>query len=162
MAVGATLTACDPDEPLERPGLPGLPGEEPDLAQVRRALLDEQRVLEQVARVRRRHRQLRRPLAATAAVHEAHVELLRRAADDDPGEADGNDAAEPRPRVPAAPATAVAELIRLERSLAAEHVETAMASRSGVLARLVAALSAAAAQQAVVLLPLAGREAVTR
>jgi hypothetical protein len=140
-------TGCNPDEPLDLPGLPAV-DEEPDLDRVVTALDDEQRMLDVVVRVRRRHRQLRRTLAATESVHAAHVDLLSRAVEtpQTPG-GNGRD----RPRVPDSPADAVAELVRLERSLADRHVDTAVRSSSGVLARVVAAMSAAAAQQAVVL-----------
>lgn len=150
-------SGCDTDEGLDLPGLPPL-GEEPDHDRVLDGLRDETAVLDQVRQVRRRHQELRRPLAATVTVHRAHIELLGRAvdgADEDSEE----DAAEPGPgRVPADPAKAVAQLVRLERSLAEQHVATAMRSRSGVLARVVATMSAAAAQQAVVLAPLAVEE----
>jgi hypothetical protein len=152
LAVSAALVTagCDTDEPLDLPGLPPI-GEEPDRDRVLTGLRDEQAVLEQVSRVRRRHRRLRRALAPTAAVHQAHVELLSRAVDD----SDDASEAGPDSPVPGDPAKAVAQLVRLERSLAERHVATAVKSRSGVLARVVAAMSAAAAQQAVVLAPLA-------
>jgi hypothetical protein len=96
----------------------------------------------------RTHRQLRRSLASTAAVHRAHVQLLVGAVED----AD----TEPAPlRVPDDPVRAAAGLVRLEGDLADRHVATAMACRSGNLARLVAVMSAAASQQAVTLAPLA-------
>ena len=150
IATTALVTSgCDTDEPLDLPGLPTF-GEEPDHDRVLAGLRDEQAVLDQVVGIRRRHRGLRRALAPTAAVHQAHVALLSRAVDgaEEPtGSGPG--------RVPADPAEAVAQLLRLERSLADQHVATAMRSRSGVLARVVASMAAAAAQQAVVLAPLA-------
>ena len=156
----ALLTAgCDPDVGIDLPGLPTI-GSEPDHDRVVAGLRDEQAVLDAVARVRRRHRTLRSDLAATEAVHQSHVDLLGKAVDDgEKGQgtdgSEGSDAGSPGDRVPGNPAQAVAELIRLERGLAARHVATAMKSRSGTLARAVAAMSAAAAQQAVVLAPLA-------
>jgi hypothetical protein len=150
LVAAATVLAtsgCDTDDGFDLPGIPDA-GEEPDHDQVLASLRDELAVLDQVQQVQRRHRSLRRPLAATAAVHEAHVELLTRA-DDTSDAPEGAETASRR--VPADPSAAVALLVRLERSLATKHVETAMASRSGVLARVVATMSAAAAQQAHVL-----------
>ena len=159
-------TGCDAGEGLDLPGLPSIGGE-PDHDRVVAGLRDEQAVLDQVIRVRREHRGLRSALARTQAVHQSHVDLLSRAVDDTDG-SDGSDGsvgsddpAEPRSgsedrgRRPGDPAKAVAELVRLERKLAERHVATSVQSRSGTLARVVAAMSAAAAQQAVVLSPLA-------
>jgi hypothetical protein len=149
-AASALVTSgCDPDDGLALPGLPD-DREEPDRDQVLAALDDERAVLDHVVRVQRRHRQLRRTLAATAAVHRAHVELLRGAVED-------AEVAEPEAEpVPGDPVKAAAGLVRLEHDLADRHVSTAMECRSGSLARVVAVMSAAAAQQAVVLAPLAG------
>lgn len=147
--VSALATSgCDTDDGLDLPGLPDV-AEEPDREQVLAALRDEQAVLDQLRRVQERHRPLRRRLEPVVEVHRAHVELLAQADDVGP---DGTGEAG---RVPGAPSDAVAQLVRLERSLSAQHVTTAMASRSGVLARVVASMSAAAAQQAVVLSALA-------
>ena len=151
------VTGCDAEESLDLPGLPDLGREEPDLERVRTGLRDEQAVLDQLDRVRQRHRTLRRALAPAAAVHGAHVRLLRRAVDDQGGTGAAPDGS--RPPVPRDPARAVAELISLERSLAESHVQTAMRSQSGVLARMVAAMSAAAAQQEVVLRELVAEQA---
>lgn len=154
------FAGCDSDEPLDLPGLPGRGEDEPDLARVRAGLRGEQTVLDQLDRVRRRHRALRRPLAATADVHRAHVQLLSRAVEgDDDGDAPPEGT---RDRVPRDPAEALVQLVRLERSLAESHVETAMRSRSGDLARVVAAMSAAAAQQEVTLAALATRTAAQK
>lgn len=148
------LTAgCDTDRPLDLPGLPPL-GEEPDQDRVLDALRDEQVVLDEVQQVRRRHPGLRRELAATAAVHEAHVALLSKAVDDgtspsEPADPGGDE--DDKKRVAPSPARARAQLARSEQGLADRHVATALKSRSGVLARVVASMSAAAAQQAVLL-----------
>jgi hypothetical protein len=159
----ALLTAgCDPDDGLDLPGLPAI-GNEPDNDRVVAGLRDEQAVLDRVARVRQEHRALRSALAPTEAVHQSHVDLLGRAVEDSeraggPGGSTGSGARDSG-RVPGDPAQAVAELIVLERGLAERHVATSVTSRSGTLARVVAAMSAAAAQQAVVLAPLAVRAA---
>ncbi len=159
LAVSTALATagCDTDQPLDLPGLPAM-GEEPDADEVRAALRDEQLVLDHAARVRRRHPGLRSELAATVAVHEAHVELLERAVDDSGKEA-GADGPSDRdrgagPEVASSPSRAAAQLVRLERSLTEHHVATALKVRSGVLARVLASMSAAAAQQAVLLAPL--------
>ena len=148
-ASSALLTsACDPEDGLTLPGLPDAE-EEPDRDQVLQALQHERAVLDQMTRVRHRHRELRSGLDPALAVHQAHVKLLSGAvADPGPGETG-------RAAVPTDPAKAAATLVQLESGLADQHVSTAMACRSGNLARVVAVMSAAAAQQAVVLAPLA-------
>jgi hypothetical protein len=129
-------------------------GEEPDQDRVLDALRDEQALLDEIQQVRRRHRGLRRELAATAAVHEAHVALLSKAVDEEssaPEPADpGGDENDPQRVAPSA-ARARVQLARSEQALSDRHVTTALKSRSGVLARVVASMSAAAAQQAVLL-----------
>lgn len=148
-AASALVTsACDPGEGLALPGLPKA-DEEPDREQVLAALADERALLDLVARVRRRHRQLSEPLAATAAGHRAHVDLLVGAVQDAETDGPGKGA------VPRDPVAAAADLVRREHALADKHVSTSMACRSGSLARVVAVMSAAAAQQAVTLAPLA-------
>ena len=152
LAAATTLvtSGCDTDGGLDLPGLPE-PQEDPDEKQAAGALLDEQQILERVLRVQRRHRRLRSALEPSADVHRAHVELLSGALQDDgTGPATGLSS-----RVPTDPVRAVAELVQLERDLADRHVATSMACRSGALARVVAVMSAAAAQQAVALTPLA-------
>lgn len=160
--LGATTllaAGCDSEDPVDLPALPSLGEEEPDLEQVAAGLRHEQAVLQQVARVRRRHLALRGPLRPTEAVHQAHVQLLARAVDEPTGE-ETTQGEPSRRKVPADPRKALADVISLERSLAAQHVGTAMRSRSGVLARVVAAMSAAAAQQAASLASLGASSAV--
>ncbi len=145
----ALVTAgCDSGDGLDLPAVPGLPDseEEPDRPRVLDALRGEHLVLVQLRRTQRRHRRLRRQLRPVVALHQGHVDLLSGAVD-----TPSASPAEKRPRVPTDPGAAVAALVRLERALAAEHVDTAVQSESGVLARVVATMSAAAAQQAVVL-----------
>lgn len=157
LASASLVTAgCDNAGPLALPGRPDTEAETgPDHARVLAGLRDEQAVLERVQQVRRRHPELRGTLRPTAAVHQAHVELLLRGVEET-----GADVATGRGpgRVPADPANALADLVRLERRLAENHVGTAMRTRSGVLARAIASMSAAAAQQAVLLAPIAARE----
>jgi len=153
---------CDSDAPLRLPGLPE-PAEEPDHDRVLAALQDERAALARVRQVQRQHRsnpQLRAALAEAASVHETHVGLLVGAVDDEelaPGEGSRRELS-PGGAVPRDPAGAAAEVVRLERTLADRHVETAMRSESGVLARVVASMSAAAAQRAAVLAPLAVKQ----
>lgn len=149
---------CDSDSGVSLPSIPGLTAtqeDNPDLPRVQDALADEEAALAAVQQVRRRQRSLRKALAGTEAAHRSHVDLLRSAVEDA-----GSQSASPTPpatRLPRDPGGAVAALVRLERKLAADHVDTAMACRSGVLARVVASMSAAAAQQAVVIGALPAR-----
>jgi len=149
-----TTAGCDSGG-VDLPSLPGLPAgnedqDQPDLDQVQDALRGEQAMLATVQQVRRRQRSMRKALGATAAVHQAHVDLLQSAVE-------GASSASPAPppssahKLSSDPAKAVAGLVTLERKLSAAHAGTALSSRSGVLARVVAAMSAAAAQQAVVI-----------
>ena len=156
-AATALLTSgCDPEGGLDLPGLPETP-DNPDEKQVAAGLRAEQQMFQRIALVRRRHRRLRDALAPTLAVHRAHVELLGGALDGAASDTDGGVDAGTRGSnpVPADPARAMADLVRLERLLADRHVATSVACRSGALARVVAVMSAAAAQQAVALAPLA-------
>ena len=152
-AASTALVGCATDEPLDLPGLPPLGDVEPDLEQVRAGLAAERQLLEHLSAVRQRHRRVRRALAPTASVHEAHVDLLGRAVEEAADGPSDTPATDPR-RVAGDPAQALGQLIRLERSLAEDHVGAAMASRSGPLARVLASMSAAAAQQAVLLAAL--------
>jgi hypothetical protein len=140
------LTGCtddSPDDPAgERPAgaLPRL-RENPDRDLVVASLAVEQRHLDRLRAVRRRHRRLRADLAAPVAVHAAHVEMLRGAADDLPDP-------EPSPwSVPDTPARAVGALTASARAVWTEQVGVAMRARSGTFARLAAGMAAAAAQQ---------------
>lgn len=149
LTAALATSGCDPGGGIDLPGLPET-REDPDQEQALTALQDEQQTLDRVLRVQRRHRRLRPALEPVVEVHRAHVELLSGALEDTGGGGDTGAF-----RVPTDPVRAVAELVRLERSLADRHVTTSMACRSGRLARVVAVMSAAAAQQAVTLAPLA-------
>lgn len=151
LAVLATA-GCDSDAGVSLPSIPGLTAEQkdnPDVDRVQDALRGEETMLAAVQQVQRRQKSLRKALDATAAVHQSHVDLLRSAVEDA-----GSPSPSPSPpagTLPRDPAGSVAALVRLERKLTADHVDTAMGSRSGVLARVVASMSAAAAQQAVLI-----------
>jgi hypothetical protein len=157
-ATVATVTSgCDTAEPLRLPGLPD-PAEEPDRDRVLAAARAEQAALALAERVLRRHRQaagLREPLDRTVTTHRAHVELLTKALEGEELEERRSPGADP---VPADAAQAVAALVRRERALSQELASIAVRSRSGALARVVASMSAAAAQQAALLLPLSVRD----
>ena len=147
------VTGCSPDGDL--PDLPGLDDEQldpdPDLVLVRRVSRDEQGVLDLVSATRKTHRELRATLAGTAAGHRAHLELVR-VADGEP----------PRPRrtpkVAEQPGRALEDVVRAERMLAGRHARSALEADSGRLARAIASMSAAAAQQGSVLGTSAGEE----
>jgi hypothetical protein len=140
------LTGCTDDSPADaaderRSGaLPRL-RENPDRDLVVASLAVEQRHLDRLRAVRRRHRRLRADLAAPVAVHAAHVELLRGAVDDLPDP-------EPAPwSVPDTPVSALGALTASARTVWTEQVAVAMRARSGTFARLAAGMAAAAAQQ---------------
>ena len=82
--------------------------------------------------------------AQALATHQAHVRLLR-------GTTDQTAGGDPRPRVerivvPRQPQQALRSAARSEAQLSADHVATAMAARSGALARVLASMAAASAQ----------------
>jgi hypothetical protein len=134
------LAGCTEELPDEPAMLPRL-RRDPDHDLVVASLAVEQAHLERLAAVRRRHRPVRAALAASVAVHTSHVEVLRGAVDD---------AAAPEPApwpVPLAAGRALTALAASARNASREQVDIAMAAESGTLARLVAGLAAAAAQQ---------------
>lgn len=108
------------------------------------ALAGELLALETIELTRRRHPRLRGVTAQALATHQAHVRLLRGTTDQGAGR-------DPRPlvdrvAVPRQPQQALAALVRSEARLSGDHVATAMAARSGALARVVASMAAASAQ----------------
>lgn len=145
------MTGCSPDGDL--PDLPGLddeqPDPDPDLALVRRVSRDEQEVLDLVSATRKTHRELRAPLAGTARGHRAHLDLVR--------VADGGPTRRGRAATVAEqPGRALEDVVRAERMLADRHAGSALEADSGRLARAIASMSAAAAQQGSVLGTAAG------
>jgi hypothetical protein len=134
------LAGCTGEAPDQPAALPRL-RRDPDHDLVVASLAVEQAHLDRLEAVRRRHRQVRSALAASAKVHLSHVEVLRGAVED---------AAAPEPApwpVPGAVARALAALAASARSAAREQTDIAMAAESGTLARLAAGMAAAAAQQ---------------
>ncbi len=108
------------------------------------ALVGELVALETIELVRKRHPRLRSVTDQALATHQAHVRLLRGTT----GQGTGDD---PRPMeepvaVPRQPQQALTYAARGEARLSAEHVTTAVAARSGALARVVASMAAASAQ----------------
>ena len=93
-----------------------------------------------VTALARRHDSLRRPLAALVGVHEAHLEVL--------GPREPTDARPARTRNAADALSVVVKREQRHQRLLADH---ALSARSGRLARLLASMSAAIAQQLVLL-----------
>jgi hypothetical protein len=139
------LTGCDLGDPgSDDPDSSPLPREsdEPDAELVEAVLADIVATSLLVDSVRRRHDSLRGPLTHLTRVHTAHLEVLG-------GESRGRSG-----RSPAAPRNASAALARLEqRELRHQRLlaDRALAAQSGRLARLLASMSAAIAQQLAVL-----------
>jgi hypothetical protein len=137
-ALGAT-SGCAGDTAVRLPGRAPLDDDE-DRRLLAAALRREQELLARVQAAGRDHRPLRRALAGAASVHQRHVALL----------ADALDVGAPSAASGSTPRTAgatLAALARFERRLAERHADAAVAAGSGTVARLLAGLSAAAAQQ---------------
>ena len=125
------------------PGSPTTASAGPDEHVLQRAVASEERLRAQVRVAARRHRRLRRDLAAVDNVHGEHVAFLVRALDTAPPASEAEDP------VPAADAEDAARgLARSERALARAHAEAALEARSGPFARVLAGMAAAAEQQA--------------
>jgi hypothetical protein len=134
------LTGCTEDT-LDEPAVLPRVRRNPDHDLVVASLALEQAHLDRLAAVGRRHRRVRPALRASVAVHASHVEVLRGAVED----AAVPEAA-PWP-VPRATERALAALAASARNASREQSDIAMAAGSGTLARLVAGMAAAAAQQ---------------
>ncbi len=111
-----------------------------DTALVATALDAELAAVDLLERTRRRHPRLRGVTASALATHRTHVQLLRGTTGKAPTRPSGR-----RP-VPGRPPQALAALVQLEARVSSGHVATAMAARSGALARVVASMAAASAQ----------------
>lgn len=135
------LTSCELDV---GPGDPAptteIGADDPDAALVEAVADDIVATSVLVAALRRRHRTLRPPLAELARMHDAHRKALG------PGER-----SVPRPPPTADAAAALAVLRRREQHHRQLLAERALSARSGRLARLLASMSAAVAQQLAVL-----------
>ena len=145
-AAGCTSTTSRREDPPDGPQIVA----DPDRELLLDALDAEESVRRLVTLARRRHRTLRDLLAGTEEGHSAHVDLLGGALED------GHRSPRRDRSVPGRPRQALDEVRRAERGLATSHAATAMAARSGTFARLMAGLSAAAAQQEVALAQASG------
>jgi hypothetical protein len=135
---------------------------DPDVALAATVLADEQAMLDLIAVTVARHPRLEARLATARDSHQAHVDLLTKAVPSDarvsPGASPSTDSSSsvsgaglPSPTVPARPLRAVAALADAEDRLALVGRRSAFAARSGVFARVLAGMSASAAQHAVAL-----------
>jgi hypothetical protein len=121
--------------------------QDPDLRLLREALRREQQVQDRVVDMRHSGTSLRTELQDVAAVHRAHLQLLRRSVPGDGGVQVTNLPDHPEPP----PAERVRRLAATERGLAEAHAHAALDARSGPFARVLAGMAAAAEQQAHVL-----------
>ena len=174
--VGTATVGCSPYElqtQQRRPARPTASADErpevdPDVALATTVVAAERVLLEQVDATVRRHPRLERVLAATRAVHDAHVALLEDAVPDEsdveqgdagateppgPGtDPDADPEAEPTtPRVPRDAGRALRALATAEDELVLAAKQAAFAAQSGAFARVLASLAAAAAQQSATL-----------
>lgn len=140
LAAGATagLSACT-DGSLS---LPPPPPPDPDRTVAVTALVASVETLALVRTVLAAGPASRRALRTTVGVHEQHVDLLRRAAPD------LEDLDPPVRRVPRADAAAYALVIGQEERLARILRRSCLRAESGSFARVLAAMAAAATQQA--------------
>jgi hypothetical protein len=137
---GCDLVGPGSDDPASSP----LPrdSDDPDAELVEAVLDDIVATSLLVDSLRRRHDSLRGPLTPLVRVHAAHLEVL------------GGESPDPSGRTPAARRNASAALALLEkRELRHQRLlaDRALAAQSGRLARLLASMSAAIAQQLAVL-----------
>jgi hypothetical protein len=142
----AVLAGCDlgSDDPDSAPAPPS-GAEDPDAGLVEDVVDEVAATLLLVETLRRRHDSLRRPLGGLARVHDAHLEAL--------GSSRQSGRRPPRTsNAGEAMAVLRARELRHQRLLA----DRAVAAQSGRLARLLASMSAAVAQQLVVV-PEEGR-----
>jgi hypothetical protein len=144
-AAGLTLAGCsgDADPSALGAGDARPVAVDPDQALARRARRDEIALLELVRSTSAKHRSLRSRLRTAERGHLDHVGRLT------PGTS--LSLATRRRRVAPDAARALADVVAAERQLARTHAASALDARSGPLARVIASMSAAAAQQASVL-----------
>lgn len=173
---GVVVTGCTPSgidrRPRKRAGAaPTTPDADPDVTLAATVLADEQAMLDRITETVARHPGLHGRLAAARAAHQAHVDLLTKAVPDDarvsPGASpsqEGSLSVSPSvtpsptgtPSVPARPSRALAVLGAEEDRLSLVGRRSAFAARSGAFARVLASMSASAAQHAVALSDAAG------
>ena len=139
------LAGCDlgSGDPASAPA-PSVDPDDPDAGLVENVVDDVVATRQLVETLRRRHGSLRRPLGGLAQVHDAHLEALGSSRRSDQGSGR---------RSP--PTSNAAEALVVLRARELRHqrllVERATAAQSGRLARLLASMSAAVAQQLTVL-----------
>ncbi len=175
-AAGAVVvTGCTPSGIDRRPrksarAAPTTPDADPDVTLAATVLADEQAMLDRIAATVARHPGLDGRLAGARAAHQAHVDLLTKAVPDDarlsPGASPSQDATPAvspsvspsvapsptgTPSVPARPSRALAVLANEEDRLSLVGRRSAFAARSGAFARVLASMSASAAQHAAAL-----------
>jgi hypothetical protein len=177
-AVGAVVvTGCTPSGIDRRSrqsavAAPSTPDTDPDVALAATVLADEQAMLDRIAATVARHPGLDGRLAAARAAHQAHVDLLTKAVPKEarvsPSASPSRDAdpsvspsVSPSPTataaVPARPPRALAVLADQEDRLSLVGRRSAFAAQSGAFARVLASMSASAAQHAVALADAGGR-----
>jgi hypothetical protein len=166
----AALVGCTPSgidrRPRKNASASPTRDADPDVALAATVLADEQAMLDLVAATVARHPALEARLATAREAHQAHVDLLTRAV---PKEARVSPAASPpadtspsvspsvspsptgSPTVPARRTRAVAALAEAEDRLALVGRRSAFAAQSGAFARVLAGMSASAAQHAIAL-----------
>jgi hypothetical protein len=120
-----------------------------DLRLLRRAVQREEQLAAELRHAARRYPRLRADLQRAVAAHEDHVEVLARSL----GSRTTSTVVDDGPRTD--PASLARGLARTERRLAGSHAAAARRARSGPFARVLAGMSAAAEQQALVLDALA-------
>ena len=164
----AALVGCTPSgidrRPRKNASAAPTPDADPDVALAATVLADEQAMLDLIAATIARHPALEARLATARDAHQAHVDLLTKAVPKDarvsPGaspSADTSPSVSPSasptgsPTVPARRPRAVAALADAEDRLALVGRRSAFAAQSGVFARVLAGMSASAAQHAVAL-----------
>jgi hypothetical protein len=149
-AAGLALAGCSGDgRPPAGPGAEAEPvAADPDEALAHRARRDEIALYELVRSTATKHRGLRRPLQQVSRSHLDHVGRLT------PGTSLSL-VTRKRPVDPS-PARALADVVDAEHRLARRHAASALDARSGALARVIASMSAAAAQRAAALTSRSG------
>jgi hypothetical protein len=166
----AVVTGCTPSgidrRPRKRTTAAPTQDTDPDVTLAATVLADEQAMLDRITATVTRHPELDGRLATARDAHQAHVDLLTKAVPKDarvsPGAAPSQDASASvspslspsptaAPTVPARPPRALAVLAEAEDRLSLLGRRSAFAARSGAFARVLASMSASAAQQAVAL-----------
>lgn len=168
-AVGGAVAGCTPErqQPRARRQEPVEPQVDPDVAVAAEALADQRAMVELIEATQRRHRGLGELLAPALATHQAHMRMLKDAVPDDvPVSPSGSPSASaspsasgspqpgphvPGPHVPRDQARALGRVVRAEQELRTSTKRLAFKAESGAFARVLGSMTAAAAQQAVLL-----------